>query len=41
MEAAPNESSNVIKVDGVGPVDNKPSTDKPYNFIKKKKHCDM
>ena len=33
----------VGKLDGVGPVDNRPSTDKLYHFVKKtkKKHCDM
>ena len=25
------------KLDGVGPVDNKPSTDKLHNFVQKKK----
>ena len=26
-----------IKLDGVGPVDNRPSTDKPHHFVQKKK----
>ena len=34
-----------IKLDGVGPVDNRPSTDKIYHFVRKKKikikYCDM
>ena len=30
-----------MKLDGVGPVDNKPSTDKLHHFVKKKKKCDM
>ena len=34
-----------IKLDGVGPVDNRPSTDKLHHFVKKKKNkkmtCDM
>ena len=25
------------RLDGVGPVDNRPSTDKPHHFVKKKK----
>ena len=29
------------KLDGVGPVDNTPSTDKLHHFVKKKKNCDM
>ena len=31
------------KLDGVGPVDNRPSTDKVHHFVwkKKKKNCDM
>ena len=29
---------DVIKLDGVGPVDNRPSTDKLHNFVKKKKY---
>ena len=27
----------VTKLDGVGPVDNRPSTDKLHHFVKKKK----
>ena len=27
------------KLDGVGPVDNKPSTDKLHHFVEKKKCC--
>ena len=26
-----------VKLDGVGPVDNRPSTDKLHNFVRKKK----
>ena len=26
------------KLDGVGPVDNRPSTDKPHHFVKKNKN---
>ena len=28
---------NMYKLDGVGPVDNRPSTDMLYHFVKKKK----
>ena len=31
----------VEELDGVGPVDNRPSTDKLYHFVQKKKKCDM
>ena len=32
-----------LKLDGVGPVDNRRSTDKVHNFVQKKreKNCDM
>ena len=30
-----------FKLDGVGPVDNRPSTDKLQHFVKKKRTCDM
>ena len=30
-----------LKLDGVGPVDNRPSTDELHNFVKKKVTCDM
>ena len=34
-------NSLVIKLDGVGPVDNRPSTDKLHHFVNKKKMtCD-
>ena len=29
------------KLDGEGPVDNRPSTDKLHHFVKKTKKCDM
>ena len=34
---------NIEKLDGVGPVDNRPSTDKLHPFVRKKNHvtCDM
>ena len=31
----------LIKLDGVGPVDNRPFTDKLHQFVKKKIKCDM
>ena len=29
------------KLDGVGPIDNTPSTNKLHHFVQKKKNCDM
>ena len=42
MTDPPTTSSTILKVkilklDGVGPVDNKPSTDKLHHFVQKKK----
>ena len=34
-------SPKILKLDGVGPVDNRPSTDKLHHFVKKKMTCDM
>ena len=31
------ESTACLKLDGVGPVDNRPSTDKLHHFVQKKK----
>ena len=31
------KEKTIKKLDGVGPVDNRPSTDKPHHFFRKKK----
>ena len=36
-EFSPIKVSFVTKLDGVGPVDNRPSTDKPHHFVRKNK----
>ena len=41
--SGPKGSHHVRKLDGVGPVDNRPSTDKLHHFVRRKKimTCDM
>ena len=33
--------NSIYKLDGVSPVDNRPSTVKLHHIVKKKKNCDM